>query len=44
MRGEGCLGRGIMALMNAPNADNWVSIASYEHLSGCLHPRAAARA
>jgi hypothetical protein len=33
-----------MARMNAPNSDGWVCVASYEHLSGCLRPRAAARA
>jgi hypothetical protein len=33
-----------MARMNAPNSDDWVSVASYEHQSGCLHPRAAVRA
>ena len=42
--GETSLGPGIMVLMNHPSLGDWVSVASYEHLSGCLHPRAAVRA
>lgn len=32
-----------MVLMIPPNSDNWVSVASYENLPGCLQPMAAAR-
>lgn len=32
-----------MAAMSTTTAD-WVTIAHYEHTSGCLHPNAAARA